>query len=307
VIGSGPPFLLPDGIGVEPDAQLVLVDVALGAVVRVDPVSGDRTTVSDSTTGRGPRLDFLQGIAVEATGQLVVTGFVPFQWSVGRVNPVSGRRTIVSNATRGQGPPFAFPAGIAVEATGPLVVADRSLQAVVRVDSRRGTRTIVSGCTAVDILTRTCVGEVIGGGSPFVSPVGIAVEADGHLVVTDGLFPDSTNPSVVRVDAVSGDRTIVSNPTTGNGQRFQVVVGIAVEATGQLVVVDEELAAVVRVDPISGDRTSVSNATTGQGLPFAFPAGIAVEAPGHLVVLDRGLRGVVRVDPVTGDRTLVSR
>ncbi len=92
--------------------------------------------------------------------------------------------------------------------------------------------------------------ESIGSGPGFVSPFGIAVEADGSLVVVDtGL------DAVVRVDQVSGDRTIISDASIGSGPGFVTPRGIAVEADDSLVVVDYGLEAVVRVDQRSGDRT----------------------------------------------------
>ncbi len=53
-IGSGPGFINPFGIAVEADGSLVLSDSGLEAVVRVDPISGDRTILSDANTGSGP-------------------------------------------------------------------------------------------------------------------------------------------------------------------------------------------------------------------------------------------------------------
>jgi len=53
-IGSGPGFVSPRGIAVEADGSLVVVDFGLEAVVRVDPVSGDRTIISDASIGSGP-------------------------------------------------------------------------------------------------------------------------------------------------------------------------------------------------------------------------------------------------------------
>jgi glucose/arabinose dehydrogenase len=67
------------------------------------------------------------------------------------------------------------------------------------VDQVSGDRTIISGAG-------------IGSGPAFVRPRGIAVEADGSLVVTD---PDLV--AVVRVDPVTGDRTIISDANTGSG------------------------------------------------------------------------------------------
>ena len=64
-VGSGPSLRFPAGIEVEATGTLVVVDSALGAVLRVDPVTGNRTVISDANTGSGPPLSFPQGIAVE--------------------------------------------------------------------------------------------------------------------------------------------------------------------------------------------------------------------------------------------------
>jgi len=75
----------------------------------------------------------------------------------------------------------------------------------------------------------------------------IATDTAGNLIVADERLR-----GVIRVDPRSGDRTIVSDATTGRGLPFVSPVGLAVEADGHLVVVDFGLAAVIRVDPQSG-------------------------------------------------------
>jgi hypothetical protein len=52
----------------------------------------------------------------------------------------------------------------------------------------------------------------IGSGPGFVTPLGIAVEADGNLVV------DTDSQAVLRVDPISGNRTIISAARTSSGQ-----------------------------------------------------------------------------------------
>jgi DNA-binding beta-propeller fold protein YncE len=138
-IGNGPPLGYPEGIAVEPDGSLVVVDS--GNVVRVDPDTGDRTVI-----GTGPPLDFPEGIAVEPDGSLVVVD----SGNVVRVNPVTGERALVSgfdretNMTIGNGPLLVLPRDIAVEANGSLIVVDTSLVAVVRVNPLTGNRTLIS-------------------------------------------------------------------------------------------------------------------------------------------------------------------
>jgi len=93
----------------------------------------------------------------------------------------------------------------------------------------------------------------------------------------------------------------------GSGPAFEDPIGIAVEASGTLVVADPILQAVLRVDPVSGDRAIISDATTGSGPAFDFPQRLAVEASGTLVVVDINLLAVLRVNPTTGDRMIISQ
>src|SRR5262249_58595392 len=72
----------------------------------------------------------------------------------------------------------------------------------------------------------------------------------------------------------------------GGGPSCLSLRGLAVEATGQVVVADDSLDAVLRVDPGSGERTVVSRAGSGGGTPFAGPVAIAVEPTGQLAVVD---------------------
>jgi hypothetical protein len=93
----------------------VVVSFSTG-IIRIDPVTGDRTLVSGCIErhcrGSGPDLSAPTGIAVEADRQLVV---VSTFGAVVRVNPDTGVRTSVS----GSGPPLHSPEGIAVEENGP--------------------------------------------------------------------------------------------------------------------------------------------------------------------------------------------
>ena len=101
-----------------------------------------------------------------------------------------------------------------------------------------------------------------------MDPRGIAVEADGSLVVVD-----SGLDAVVRVDPETGDRTIISRGIDPNGVydmvgigiSFSLPRGIAVEENGSLVVVDSGEDTVVRVDPETGDRTIISDNEMGMG------------------------------------------
>ncbi len=302
-IGSGPGFETPWGIAVEANGSLVVVDFDKKAVFRVDPVSGDRTIVSDARNGSGTDFEIPFDIAVEADGGLVVAGGYQlsgqFKQAVFRVDPITGDRTIVSDTNIGRGPNFIRSKGIVVEADGNLVVIDgggvrEDLDALVRVVPVNGDRAKLSGADIGG-------GPDFGSGPAFRVIKSVAVEADGNLVVIDG-----GTHAVVRVDPATGDRTIISAATIGSGPDIAFPEDIAVEANGGLLVLNSDPPAVVRVNPISGDRTIVSNASAGSGPALELPNGIAIAADGSVALVDTDLAAVIRVDPVTGDRAIIS-
>jgi DNA-binding beta-propeller fold protein YncE len=186
-------------------------------MVQIAPDTGNRTVLSGCTTfdpdtslcttsiGTGPPLDYPADIAVDRDGSLVVADG---SGAVVRVAPDTGNRTVLSGCTAfdpwpfsctasiGTGPPLDYPADIAVAPDGSLVVVDSGN--VVWVNPVTGERTSVSGFDREANMT-------IGKGPLFVNPDGIAVEADGSLIVVD-----TSLGAVVRVDPPTGDRTLIS-------------------------------------------------------------------------------------------------
>lgn len=91
-----------------------------------------------------------------------------------------------------------------------------------------------------------------------------------------------------------------------NGSAFPSPLGIAVEASGDVLVTDSVQARLFRLDPVTADRLIVSGLEVGAGPAFVRPVRVAVEASGDLVLTDSGLVALVRVDPITGNRTILS-
>ena len=171
---GGPGFVEPSAIALAPAGDILIADpsaVPGGAVIRVDPVSGARTTVSDNTDPpAGPAFHQPVGIALERGGDILIADQAAFDGTGGviRVNPVSGARTTVSgNAAPAGGPSFVDPYGITLAPNGPILVADHDAfgggGGVIRVNPVTGARTTVSHNAAP-------------AGTPsFLAPLGIAV------------------------------------------------------------------------------------------------------------------------------------
>ena len=92
---------------------------------------------------------------------------------------------------------------------------------------------------------------------PLPAPSGlmhlpIAVESTGHILVANASFLIS---HIERVDPTTGTRVLLSDDTRGDGPLFRMGPwGLAVEADGGVVAVDQFLRAVLHVAPIDGDR-----------------------------------------------------
>jgi hypothetical protein len=144
-IGTGPVFVDAAEVAVDARGVLVVGDNGLGAarILRVDPATGARATVSDAVTGIGPPLQAPLNVTVASDGTIYVGG----PESIQRVDPVTGDRAIVSGSGIGTGPDVFFIKGIVAEVDGTVVYTGGhnviSGTHLVRADVETGNRTVL--------------------------------------------------------------------------------------------------------------------------------------------------------------------
>lgn len=336
-VGSGTSFSNPVGIALESNGNIVVADGALAAVVRVDPATGNRTVLG----GSGPALVSLKGVAVESTGTLLVVD--DGLDAVVRVNPTTGNRAILSSSSTGTGPAFGVPKAIALDADGDILVADDGLDAVVQVDPVSGNRTVLSsastgtgtnlavptglavGSDGSVLVTDTSLGAVmsaaqgsgnrttlssaaVGYGPAFSSPSGVAVVPSSVFKGGDPIIVDMDPPGVLRVDPVTGNRTMISSTSGCHGSEDAFGVGafsIEMEKNGQLIVSQNGSHTLFRVDPATGNRTAFSQYGDGKGINFLGPRGLAIKSDGHILFTSESPQAIFDADPA-GNRTIVS-
>jgi Ca2+-binding RTX toxin-like protein len=220
-----------------------------------------------------------------APGHILLADLYPLGGAAMVMEPVTGERTLLT----GVFDVFGGARDIALE-SGPskivlvLVSEFAGGGSLIRIDPSTGGQTTVAS------------------GLGFVG--GVAVEADGHILVTSGLLFGGVN-GVTRIDPSTGAKTTLSA-----GGSFSSPEGIAVEADGSILVADADAfggaGGVIRVNPSTGAQTTVSS-----GGSFVDPFDVAVESSGHILVadaavLESGTGAVIRVHPSTGVQTIVS-
>ena len=231
-----------------------------------------------------------------------------------RIDPVTKQRTQIHDfgnpAQASQGTPFGDnPWGLAVESTGNILVADAGAAGgrgrLFRINAATSMRTILSdfGANGEGTLGRT--------------PVAVAVERSGAIVVVDSTAGTGSRGALFRVDPATRKRELFSDfgDTTGKtGELGKGPSSVAVEASGSLLVVDvdggtDARGALYRITK-DGFRFRLSDFGAGEPLG-KHPHQVAVEPGGTIVVVDQlageSIGGALfRVDPVSGSRSRVS-
>jgi Ca2+-binding RTX toxin-like protein len=146
----------------------------------------------------------------------------------------------------------------------------------------------------------------------------VALEASGHILVSDPEAGTNARGALFRVQPATGRRTILSN--FGNNAHGRLGIdptGVALEASGRILVIDSGAGTsgrgtLFRVNPATGRRTILSDfGNDTQGPVGENPTGVALGAAGMVLVVDPSagpnLRGALfRVHPTSGSRVVIS-
>ena len=322
---------------ISPGDILATLDSALGSVVAINPVTGNRTVVSDSVHGAGPQLPIQQitvdshGVIYAATGVLVPSS----PGAILRIDPITGDRTIISDVNHGTGPLLMSgvtdaSSGIAVGSDGSIYTADRQNGNLFRIDPLTGNRTPISaGVQSIqypinnssglrlgthnDLLvatsnaqslvvdidlatgTRTNISGGLHGSGPILTslPGGITGDGLGNLVVGSG----PGLPQILRVDVASGNRTVLSSsvgPPVGIGPAMGSVADVLLAPNGKILATDYFGNVVFSIDPVTGNRTILSGLGVGTGPSLNRPIAMVIYVPEpDTIVLSIGALGAL--------------
>ena len=141
--------------------------------------------------------------------------------------------------------------------------------------------------------------------SLFLQPYGLALAADGQVVVTYTDRPGQARGVVMRVNPANGDHRAVSLDF-----RFDFPFAVALDSAGNAIVTDPN-------DVFSGDPNRLIRIDIGQGARiradspgFVF-TGVAVEPTGNLVVTHDGIptgnQKLLRFHPTSGPPTVLAQ
>ncbi len=123
---------------------------------------------------------------------------------------------------------------------------------------------------------------------------------------------DNGSKSLMMVDPVSGNRSVVSSALIGSGPAFVAVQGLELDvANNRAFISDEEADVIYEVDLLTGERSILSD-LNNSGPVLISPGGMSLDtANNRLLLADNGngsslAQKLMAVDLTTGDRTTLT-
>jgi len=246
------------------------------------------TGAPGSTDGALAEFDLPFGVAVDAAGNVYVADYSNHRirkvTAAGVVTTLAGSGVAGDDDGTGTAAQFNLPSGVAVDAAGNVYVADTNNERIRKITAAGVVTTLAGSGVAGD-------DDGTGTAAQFNQPQGVAVDAAGNVYVAD------TNNERIRKITAAGVVTTLAGSTfgyvdgTGAAAKFNVPIGVAVDAVGNVYVADAENNRIRKITA-AGVVTTLAGSTlgfadgTGAAAQFDFPLGVAVDAVGNVYVAD---------------------
>lgn len=267
-------------------------------LVEIDVATGDRSLISSSARGTGTAFSRATGLVLNASETIAYVADYN-QDAIIEVDLATGNRTPFSNSSNGSGSNLTLPTKIILNNAGTkayVLDGQFSTSAVFEIDMATGNRTIIASSSR-------------GTGTDLAGPKGIALNtAETKAYVIDNSF---SADRLFEVDLVTGDRTILSDSSTGTGTNFGTPLALAYNPSdADVYVADSGISelGIFKVNLSTGNRSYVSSATTGAGPGLISPNAIVLNSDStKAYVLDKEVDALFEIDMQSGDRKILSR
>ena len=184
---------------------------------------------------------------------------------------------------------FSNPMGVAVDTSGNAYVADHDNNTLRKI-TFGGVVTTLAGLASSSGST-----DGTGSAARFLNPFGVAVDASGNVYVTDqgNHTLRKVTPSGVVTTLAGLAGSTGSSDGTGSAARFNSPSGVAVDASGNVYIADQNNHTIRKVtsggvvSTLAGlAGSSGSGNGTGSAARFSSPRGVTVDSSGNVFVAD---------------------
>src|SRR5688572_10204665 len=288
-------FYQPTGVAVDAAGNIYVADsenhrirkITSGGIVST--LAGTGTSGSAEGVGTAAQFNSPRAVAVDATGNIYVADGINNK--IRKITPAGEVSTLAGSGAsgfadgEGTNAKFYFPKGIALDASGNIYVAD-DINHRIRKITPTGTVSTIAGSTS---------GSDDGDGinAKFNSPRGVTLDAAGNIYVAD-----AANHRIRKITP-TGTVTTIAGSTVGvtegigTAAKFNTPGGIAVDASGNIFVADDENERIRKittngtVSTLAGGFLQGFTDGVGGDAQFRSPTGLAIDVAGNIYVADR--------------------
>ena len=246
---------------------------------------GYREVVHGPGVGTGVSLSGAKGLANGWYNGNYFYSVNPASNEIIAIDTYVGASSVVSSSSVGSGESITNPIAIAYSFYEPFTLCDSASGLLRGIDHRR---TVSNG------------GK--GSGPSFMSPRALEINS----AVSKAYVATATE--LFMVDISSGNRTIVSDSSTGTGVNFVSIVALLLgENEERVFVLDNSVNAIIEVNLTTGNRTVVSSAAVGFGGAFSNPTAFVFSLDfKSFYVTDTGTDSLIKVSLSGGNREAFS-
>jgi sugar lactone lactonase YvrE len=299
-------FADPSGVAVDALGHVFVTDahkvreISLSAAAGVYTIAGNGTAGLTDGTGAAALFNSPTGLVINAAGNILVADAtnqkIRLMTPDGNVSTLAGSIGGFRDGTLTTAR-FNAPTSLAVDPAGNIYVADQINQRIRKITPAGAVSTIAGDGTRGYV-------EGPGAGAEFRYPTSVAADASGNVYVADveNFCIRKISPAgVVSTLAGSGAAGFADN--TGAAAKFAFPQGIAMDASGNIIVADKNNHRIRKVSP-AGVVTTIAGTgkpgyadgggTTAQ---FSSPIAVSVDAAGNILVTDQGNQRIRKISP----------
>ncbi len=304
--------VLPNGVAIDASGSLIIADGSnrirkvSGGTISTVAGNGGAGIQKDGGTATNAALFTPYGVAADSAGNIYVADF-----GNARIRKVivGGIITTIAGGSAGDSGPAAVaglnqPTAAARDSSGNIYIAEKNAHRV---------RKIASDGTISTFAGTGLPGSSGDGGAAasamLNNPQGVAVDSSGNVYIAD-----TSNQRIRKVSAASGNiTTVAGNGTSGysgdtgaaTGAQLNNPSGVALDASGNIYIADNNNARIRKVTVSTGNITTVAgNGTSGYSgdsgaatsASISSPFAVAVDSAGDIYISDVGNNRVRKVD-----------